>query len=800
MTPSRAAALLLLLASCRGAPKDPVPAAATSASSPPASAPPPPIDGGGSTLPREGSAVARSPRGDALYVADEDHRLLRVVALPLDPRRAAVDVPLPGAPAQVVAQADQVLVTVRDPGLLVVLRPGAAGLAEVARIPLPADAWGLALTPDGTAAIVTSAWTHRVSAVDLAAGKVRWSVDVAREPRGIAVTPDGARAYVTHLVGPDLTRLDDLAAASPRVTRVHLPVAPMRAREGVPEDATLAYGAALSPDGARLFVPRQALAADGKRAWAGQPVVDVLLLGDDTALAQRATGTVGYSTPELAEMRAQGTGRGSFRDLTYSGGFPLAHDAFAQPRAVVYRRSTRTLLVASEGTDALVELDALAVEPAAHVLRSRSLRVPSWAPKEGRERAREVRRYDGVIHVVELDDGSLITAWDETGTLGREGGHPGRGRFVGIERRKHGTAAAVIVEVAPALPEPGASSCGAPSGVALSADERTAWVLCRSTGGLAEVTLDGADVAEAPRLPEPTFAKLGDDPLPADAALGRRLFYDAADPVLSGGLACAGCHPEGRDDGHVWTEATDLGMSDDAYVNEQDGKLLAEGREPDATYFSAPIMPVFLDGAGVAWRPVRGYPRQTPMLAGRVASRRPYGWHGRSPDLPSRILHGTTLHRWPSIGDFGGSTANAKAPAVALAAFLRQGLVPPPREARALTAEEERGKAIFSDARAVCAVCHVPATGYTDRSVVPFAAPKPAYTKAGPVPTGFRDESDRGFKTPSLLFVGGTPPYFHDGSAATLEDVIEKNHDRMGKTSHLSAADRAALVAFLRTL
>ena len=38
-------------------------------------------------------------------------------------------------------------------------------------------------------------------------------------------------------------------------------------------------------------------------------------------------------------------------------------------------------------------------------------------------------------------------------------------------------------------------------------------------------------------------------------ALGRRLFYDAEEPVVSGGLACAGCHPDGRDDGHVWHEA-----------------------------------------------------------------------------------------------------------------------------------------------------------------------------------------------------------------------------------------------------
>ena len=65
---------------------------------------------------------------------------------------------------------------------------------------------------------------------------------------------------------------------------------------------------------------------------------------------------------------------------------------------------------------------------------------------------------------------------------------------------------------------------------------------------------------------------------------------------------------------------------------------------------------------------------------------------------------------------------------------------------------------------------------------------------------GFADEDDRLFKTPSLLYVGGTPPYYHDGHAATLEELVEKNHDRMGHTDHLKPAERAALVAFLRTL
>jgi cytochrome c peroxidase len=64
----------------------------------------------------------------------------------------------------------------------------------------------------------------------------------------------------------------------------------------------------------------------------------------------------------------------------------------------------------------------------------------------------------------------------------------------------------------------------------------------------------------------------------------------------------------------------------------------------------------------------------------------------------------------------------------------------------------------------------------------------------------FDDEANAAFKTPSLRHLAGRPPYFHDGSAASLEDLVERNADRMGQTSHLSREQRAALVAFLKTL
>jgi len=54
------------------------------------------------------------------------------------------------------------------------------------------------------------------------------------------------------------------------------------------------------------------------------------------------------------------------------------------------------------------------------------------------------------------------------------------------------------------------------------------------------------------------------------------------------------------------------------------------------------------------------------------------------------------------------------------------------------------------------------------------------------------------FKVPTLRGLAGRPPYFHDGSAATLEDVVD-SYDRRFAIG-LSPAERGHLVAFLRAL
>jgi hypothetical protein len=727
------------LAACSGgSPGAPAPAADASASAMPAAS----TSAAGSASAvrpaqrppeaHEGGALVRDAVGNALFVADEDHGMIRRISLPFDPAAPVLSVALPGLPAQVLALEDRVLVTVRSEGgrpieapmlpadpsgkparrappdpkisrapvaptgaglLLIFKRDAAAGLVETARVELPADAWGLAVTPDEKTALVSSAWTHQVSAVDLATAKRLWSIDVPREPRAIVVRPDGASAYVTHLVGGVVTRIDDLTH-DPKAHRVALPPSPLRSPSGKTLDGTLAYSATMSPDGGRFFVARHAVGALGEAAWFGAATVDVLVTADDTPLAPLRESGAPSQVAEVVVLMRKNFG---IDDRP----FPRVDQApFAEPRAMIYRKRTSTLLVASEGTNRVVELDARAIDPTMFVRQS--IRV-------------------------------------------------GRDPDQGIPVDRVG---------------------GAPSGLALSADESTAWVYCRSTSDLIEIRLDPLtpppSAADA-KKPRPRL-ELAKDLLGDPDARGRRMFYDATDRITSGGVSCAGCHPEGRDDGHVWHETKFAGV-----------------RLTEATNFLGDA-----DEAPREQTARAGYARQTPMLAGRLAAPGPYGWHAESADLQARLMAGFRLHRWGPL-DLSYGDSELLGRAQYLQPFLRHGLVPPPRDVHPERPDEARGKEIFLSKEAQCVKCHVPATEYTDRTAYPFS-PRVA------APSGFEEEKDGKYKTPSLVSVGGTAPYFHDGRASSLEVLIEQNGDRMGHTSQLSPEDRAALVAFLRTL
>jgi hypothetical protein len=224
-----------------------------------------------------------------------------------------------------------------------------------------------------------------------------------------------------------------------------------------------------------------------------------------------------------------------------------------------------------------------------------------------------------------------------------------------------------------------------------------------------------------------TVVVLGEERDDAEVAWGRVLYHRAdAYGISRFGFACASCHPDGRDDGVVWST-------------------------------------------------VRG-PMQTPWLAGRVQGTAPYGWDGIHEDLEANVR--ATVNR------IGGDGSLDERAVHALAAYMLRGMHAP-RRASPPGGAASAGAEVF--AAAGCASCHDPARAFTDGLL-------------HDVGSGQLSARTPGFDTPSLRYVGLTPPYFHDGRYATLDDWLSSNDDHMGQTRGLDARQRALLLSYLRSL
>jgi DNA-binding beta-propeller fold protein YncE len=129
--------------------------------------------------------------------------------------------------------------------------------------------------------------------------------------------------------------------------------------------------------------------------------------------------------------------------------------------------------------------------------------------------------------------------------------------------------------------------------------------------------------------------------------------------------------------------------------------------------------------------------------------------------------------------------------AVAIDAYLRSlQPMPSPRLVNGnLSRSALRGKALFESARTGCFTCHPPGL-FTDLRSYDVGT-RGSYDKAG----------DK-FDTPTLVELWRTAPYLHDGSAATIREVLttRKPHDQHGRTSSLSRRQIEDLCAYLLSL
>jgi DNA-binding beta-propeller fold protein YncE len=291
------------------------------------------------------------------------------------------------------------------------------------------------------------------------------------------------------------------------------------------------------------------------------------------------------------------------------------------------------------------------------------------------------------------------------------------------------------------------------------------YVTSYGTSELVELDARSLDPAMAPLR---TFA-VGDGPAGVDvdpatriAVVYGRFSHDLS--IVSLGSGTVDTLPVGAD-----PLPADVSAGRKLFHTERDRRISRDGRA------CATCHPDGRDD-GLTWRLGAG-PRQTPTLLGRL-ERGPYGWQAKHTKLEDNVRE--TLARL-------GGRGLPEARLAELAAYVRRGLVAPARRAPADAATVERGKALFQSEAVGCGGCHVLEQGTSDRRLHDVAS---------------RSKLDdaSSFRTPPLLFVEETAPYFHDGRYPTLEALLEDNLDRMGSTSQLSTADRSALLSFVRSL
>jgi cytochrome c peroxidase len=321
-------------------------------------------------------------------------------------------------------------------------------------------------------------------------------------------------------------------------------------------------------------------------------------------------------------------------------------------------------------------------------------------------------------------------------------------------------------------------------------------------GGVAAVVLvavpglRAASVASSDALGglKASFRRPAALPFPADnpfsekkRALGEALFHDKR-LSSDGSLACASCHERGK--GFADGKAQGRGVP---------GRPLK--RHTPTLWNLAWASPVFWDGRA------RSLEEQ---VAGPIES--PDEMAQPLPEVLARLSADPTMLRAFAEAFPENPRVDRANLAKAVATYERTFVSPDTRfdrwiagDEQALTAGEIAGFRLFAG-KAQCANCHS-GFAFTDYAFHDIGLPGEDRGRGAVLRL---DVADHAFKTPGLREIGRSAPYMHDGSLATLDDVLRHyvsgvidrptvSHD-LAPGIDLSDRERADLIAFLGTL
>ncbi|MCA9705940.1 MAG: c-type cytochrome [Myxococcales bacterium] len=277
-----------------------------------------------------------------------------------------------------------------------------------------------------------------------------------------------------------------------------------------------------------------------------------------------------------------------------------------------------------------------------------------------------------------------------------------------------------------------------------------------------------------------------DDPMDAGAVeLGRMLFFD---PRLSanGQISCATCH----DPALGWSDGLPTGFGIDDQPLSRNSPTILNIALSTAQFWDGRAPTAEAQALGPIVSPVEmgSNPQDVlDFLAGEP------GYAERFLEVYGRAPNPDDLAR--AIASFERTVLSGNSPVDRFEAG----------DAAALTPAQVRGRQLFRG-QARCIACHG-GSNYTDEAYH-FTGLVPPGDDVGRLAATGRTHDLYAFKTPTLRNVADTGPYFHDGSAATLAEVVARyaagatqpGHDREIRPLDLDPQQQADLVAFLEAL
>lgn len=304
-------------------------------------------------------------------------------------------------------------------------------------------------------------------------------------------------------------------------------------------------------------------------------------------------------------------------------------------------------------------------------------------------------------------------------------------------------------------------------------------------------------------FPEPNIAE--DNKLTkAGVQLGRMLFYEKA-LSRDGSMSCASCHNQQT----AFSDTNRFSIG----INNMPG-----GRQAMAVFNMAwNTNGFFWDGRSILLRHQSLKPIQDPLEMDETLA------------TVVTKLQGDALYRNQFQYAFGTEQIDTLLIAKALEQFMYSIVSNQSKYdkylagAAELTEQEERGRFLFfteynpafpNASGADCQHCHGGANFENDRYMNNGLDTDAQFTDMGRFDVTNNAADRAKFKVTSLRNIELTPPYMHDGRFNTLEEVVEHYNDVTNSTTldatfqqqlpngglQLTTADKAALVAFLKTL